>query len=141
MRIWVGRVFILVVAFWNIQCALWFLLFPQRYTSGFELDGIVGMALVEGLGLLFLMWNVPYIVALLDPLVHRVSLIEAIIMQAIGFIGELLILNNLQDGHPVIFATLLRFIVFDGAGVVLLLAALLVTNSLRINKNKDMLNI
>jgi len=71
------------------------------------------------------MWNVPYAVALLDPLRRRTSLIEAVIMQAIGFVGETLLLLPFPDGHPAVHASLVRFITFDGAGLLALLIALL----------------
>ncbi|OIO95144.1 MAG: hypothetical protein AUK03_05880 [Anaerolineae bacterium CG2_30_64_16] len=60
------------------------------------------------------MWNVPYFVALLHPVLHRVSLYEAIAMQAIGLVGESLILWSLPGGHPAVGETLARFIAFDG---------------------------
>ncbi len=49
-----------------------------------------------GMGVLFLMWNVPYAVALWHPLRHRISLYEALAMQAIGLLGESLIYLSLS---------------------------------------------
>jgi len=79
------------------------------------------------MGLLFLMWNIPYIVALLDPGRHFVSLIEAVVMQAIGVIGESILLMTLEGNHPLITTTTMRFIYFDGGGLVLLLLAFYIT--------------
>ena len=70
------------------------------------------------------MWNVPYAVALIHPLRYRVSLYEATAMQAIGLLGETLILISLPLGHSILQASLMRFITFDGAGLVLLLLAI-----------------
>lgn len=122
--IWVSRVLIGAVAFSNLLAAFQFMLQPDIYAPGFELQGEIGTAMIQGMGLLFLMWNVPYIVALLHPYQHLVSLIEAVVMQAIGVIGESILLSLLQGSHPVIRASVIRFIFFDGGGLVLLLAAL-----------------
>ncbi len=126
-RIWIGRILIGAVVLWNVQCAVAFLAAPATYAPGFALSGPVGEALVRGIGVLFLMWNVPYVVALLHPVRHRVSLYEALAMQAIGLAGESLILRSLGAGHAVVSSTLLRFILFDGAGLILLAVAAWVT--------------
>ena len=67
---------------------------PATFAPGFELGGAAGAAAVRGMGVLFLMWNVPYAVALWHPVRYRMSLYEAITMQAIGLIGESLILGR-----------------------------------------------
>lgn len=113
----------------NLQCAFAFLIQPGAYASGFELnqgaDGmVIGEALLRALGLLFVMWNVPYAVACWNPRRHLVSLLEAVAMQAIGLVGESWIWLALPQAHPVARASLLRFMLFDGAGLALLLAAL-----------------
>jgi hypothetical protein len=126
-RLWLGRVLIGLVFFWNIQCAIAFLVAPATFAPGFELSGPAGDAMVRGMGVLFLMWNVPYAVALWHPIRHRVSLCEALAMQAIGVVGESLILWSLGGGHPVAASSVQRFIVFDGAGLALLALAAWVT--------------
>lgn len=83
--------------------------------------------MVRGLGILFLMWTIPYLFALSDPLKKRVSLIEAVLMQGIGLAGESLMLLTLPEGHPVLRETAARFIIFDGGGLVLLIAALILS--------------
>jgi hypothetical protein len=118
-----ARLAILIVFLWNVQCALAFLFWPGRFAAGFELSGMPGEAALRGLGVLFLMWNVPYAVALWHPLRYRISLYEATAMQAIGLLGESLILLGLPPAHEALQASLLRFITFDGAGLVLLLLA------------------
>ena len=66
------------------------------------------------------MWNVPYAVALWHPVRHRVSLYEALAMQAIGLAGESLILLSCLRRCVVARASIGRFILFDAAGLVLL---------------------
>ncbi|MFC2055115.1 hypothetical protein ACFLV7_12610 [Chloroflexota bacterium] len=126
-RKWLGRVLIGTVLFINVQCALLFLLIPKVYVPGFELEGGAGNFYVRGIGLLFLMWNVPYFVAVLDPLKYRVSLYEATVMQAIGLVGETLLLLSLPVGHLALHNTVRRFILFDAVGLVLLLLTVWVT--------------
>ena len=93
-RVLIGFVFLV-----NMHCAAAFLFDPAAYMHGFGLDSIVGEQMVRALGLLFVMWNVPYAFALADPLKHRVSLVEALIMQGIGLFGETAILV-LGDPYP-----------------------------------------
>jgi len=130
-RIWISRLLVAIVLFFNVQCALAFLIAPQLYSSGFELDGAVGEGMVRGMSILFLMWNVPYAVAAAAPYFRRSSLLEAAVMQAIGFVGESLLLAGLPGDHPVLRQTVGRFILFDGAGLAALLAAVWLTHPLR----------
>ncbi len=123
------RFLIGVVLLINLQCALVFLWQPEHYMGGFGLSGEVGQGMLRAMGLLFLMWNVPYIFALWHPLKNFTSLVEAVIMQSIGFIGEtvILVIGNYQD--PLVYSSVKRFILFDGSGLVLLAAALLVVQN------------
>jgi hypothetical protein len=118
-----ARLAILPVFLWNIQCALAFLLWPDRFISAFELSGMPGVAALRGVGILFLMWNVPYAVALWHPRRYRISLYEATAMQAIGLLGETIIWLSLAPAHSTLQASLLRFIAFDGLGLALLFLA------------------
>ena len=124
LRAWTARVLIAAVTFMNLQAALQCLLRPRAYAWGFELSGVPGEAMIQGLGLLFLMWSVPYLFAVVDPQKHFLSLVTAVIMQFIGFAGESLLLMGLEEGHPLIVSSVTRFIIFDGAGLVALLLAL-----------------
>jgi len=125
LRIWAARLLIAVVVAWNLECALVFLLNPGVYAPGFELTGIPGQAAVRGFAVLFVMWNIPYLVALWDPQRNHVSLWEALAMQVIGVLGESMILNSFPTGYPFLHTSILRFIIFDSAGVVLLIGAAL----------------
>ncbi len=122
-KLWLARLLIGVVFFFNVECALSFLIAPEIYAPGFELAGDPGVGMIRGMGVLFLMWNVPYAFALWNPAKFRVSLIQAIIMQAIGAAGETLLLVTFPEGHAVLRSSVLRFIVFDASGLVLLIAA------------------
>jgi hypothetical protein len=129
--IWLVRLLIGMVFFFNVQCAVAFLVSPENYSPAFELAGVSGEGLVRGLGVLFLMWNVPYAVALWHPVRHFVSLSEAVGMQAIGVVGETLIWLGLPAVHALARGAVLRFIIFDGGGLVLLGLAWLLARSLR----------
>lgn len=126
-RIWIARVLIAAVTLMNIQAAFQFMLRPQDYAWGFELTGVPGDAMMQGMGLLFLMWSIPYIFALVHPVKNMISLITAVIMQFIGVAGESLILLRLPGEHPLITASVTRFILFDGGGLLVLLIALYLT--------------
>jgi hypothetical protein len=118
-----ARLLVGIVFAWNVQCALAFLIKPEAYAASFELAGAVGLAMIQSVGVLFLMWNVPYAVALWHPLRHKTALYEAVIMQAIGVAGESWILLGLPGANATLQASLTRFIWFDAAGLALLLAA------------------
>jgi hypothetical protein len=116
----------------NVECAAAFLLNPEIYLAGFGLSGVVGASMVRGMGILFLMWNVPYAFAFLHPAKRAVSLYEAVIMQGIGLAGETWLSTLIPASQDLIRQTLQRFILFDGAGLAaLLLAVLLVRKAAR----------
>ena len=121
--LWLARLLITIVTGWNLQAALVFILWPERFAPGFELSGVPGAAAVRGTGVLFVMWNVPYLVALWHPRKYRLALGLAVMMQFIGLVGESLILMSLPEGHALLHASILRFIIFDGSGLLLLIAA------------------
>lgn len=122
-RLWLARLLIGLVSGWNLECALAFLWRPGDYMAGFELTGMSGIALVRGMGILFLMWNVPYAFACWHPRRQRISLLEALIMQAIGLLGETALWFSLPPGHMALRGTAMRFILFDGLGLALLASA------------------
>jgi hypothetical protein len=117
-----------VVLVANVQCALAFVIAHGDYTGGFQVAGLPGATMVRSLGILFLMWNVPYAIAAWHPRRHRTSLLEAIAMQIIGLTGELLMLWQLpQVGYEALRATGQRFARFDALGLALLIAAFMCT--------------
>ena len=127
-RLWISRILIAIVTAWNLQAALVFILWPERFIHNFELTGVPGAAAVRGTGILFVMWNVPYLVALWNPRKYRLVLGIAIVMQLVGLIGESFILFILPDGHAFLSTSVLRFIIFDGSGLALLMAAFWILN-------------
>ena len=122
-----ARILIGTVTFFNLQCAVAFLVSPASYAPAFEVSGVPGASLVSALGILFLMWNVPYLFALVHPVRQRTSLIQAVIMQTIGLVGESILYLNTPAVHALLRQTALRFILFDGVGLVLLMGALWLT--------------
>lgn len=119
--LWAARVALALVLAWNLQAALAFILAPDAHAPGFEVGGVPGRVIVRGFGILFLMWNVPYVAALIQPLRQIVPFACAVVAQFIGLMGETWMLVTLPSGHDALRATGLRFIAFDGVGFVLLL--------------------
>jgi hypothetical protein len=119
---WVVRVGVGVVCGWNLTAAIPFIVAPADYTASFEVAEVGGEALVRGLGILFLMWQVPFVPVILDPIRYRACLVCLLVMQAIGLAGESWMLSQLPAGHAALRATGWRFVAFDGAGLVILAA-------------------
>jgi hypothetical protein len=130
-KLWLARTLIGVVLIINLQSAFVFFFKPEAFAPAYELTGIPGQTAIRGLAVLFLMWNVPYIVALINPIKFRISLYEAIAMQSIGLIGETLILWGLPEGHETLHSSIIRFIIFDGCGLAALILAAWITKSLQ----------
>lgn len=124
-HIWLARILIGAVLLVNLDCAVAFLRTPGDYVAGFGLSGTAGEGMLRALGLLFVMWNVPYAFACYHPVKFRTSLVEALIMQAIGLAGETWILYSADYQNPAITVSVQRFILFDGAGLLLLSGAYL----------------
>lgn len=119
-RRWIARLLIGLVLAWNVQAALAFLIWPSSFAWAYELSGVPGDAAMRGVAVLFLMWNVPYVPALWHPVRYRLALVLAWTMQLVGLIGESFILVSLPSGHATLGTSVLRFILFDGAGLILL---------------------
>ncbi len=120
---WVARVAVAAVFAVNVQCALAFALTPERYSAGFELSGVPGAAAVRGLGIAFLMWNATYPLVIWRPWRYRTLFGVVLAQQAIGLIGEAWLLSTLPADHEALVASITRFIAFDGAGLLVMLAA------------------
>ncbi|MDO9300797.1 MAG: hypothetical protein Q7T89_05410, partial [Anaerolineales bacterium] len=63
MRIWITRLLIGIITAWNLQAALIFIFSSSEFVHSYELSGKTGEAAIRGVGVLFLMWNVPYLFA------------------------------------------------------------------------------
>ena len=121
--LWFARAALLAVLIANMSAAIPYVLRPADYAASYELTGVPGEVVVRGFGILFLMWAVPFIPAIWHPTRNRVVFVVVLAMQAIGLIGESFMLAGLPAGHAALRATGLRFIAFDGAGLVPLLIA------------------
>ena len=123
MRIWIPRLLIAIVTAWNLQAAVAFIASPGSFVHAYELSGITGEAAVRGVGVLLLMWNVPYLFAVAHPIRYKFAVLLALLMQSTGLIGEGYIFFTLPVQHEILRSSILRFIGFDGIGFLLLLSA------------------
>ena len=126
---WIARMLIAIVIVWNLQSAFVFIFFPSRFVQAYELSGTAGEAAIRGFGILFLMWNVPYLFALKDPVRYQLALTFALLMQSIGLIGESYIFSTVAVEHALLRTSILRFIIFDGIGLLLLAIAYWITKT------------
>ena len=117
---WFARVAFAAVFIVNVQCALSFALFPADFVGAYELNGVAGEAAVRGIGIAFLMWNATYPAFIVAPQRFRVLGWVILAQQAIGLVGESLLLAGLPAGHDMLAASVTRFIVFDGVGLLLM---------------------
>ena len=108
----------------NVQCALSFVLWPDAYAASYELSGVPGAAAVQGLGVAFLMWNATYPPVIANPRRFRALFAVLLVQQVVGLTGESWILLSLPVGHAALAASIIRFIAFDAAGLMLMAAAL-----------------
>ena len=119
----IARVALSAVLLANLSAAIPYLARPADYVATFELSGAPGEVAVRGFGLLFLMWAVPFIPAIVHPVRYRIAFACVLAMQVVGLLGESLMLVGLAAGHAALHAMGLRFIAFDGAGLGILLMA------------------
>ncbi len=136
---WFVRIAFTAVFAINVHCSLSFVLTPGDYAAAYELSGVAGEAAIQGIGIAFLMWNATYPAFIVAPQRFRVLGWVILAQQAIGLVGEALLLANLTNwtgvaaGHEMLAASITRFIIFDGVGLVLMSIAfvslLIVDNS------------
>ena len=122
-RQWVVRIAFFVVFSWNVICALQFIFVPEVFVSSYQLSGTEGAVALRGLGVAFLMWNATYPAFIWCPSRFSALGVVIIIQQIIGLIGETIILLSLPGGYTLLADSILRFIIFDGAGLVLMLVS------------------
>jgi len=122
-RRWAARIAVALVLGANLSAAIPYVLWPDQYASAFELSGVPGAAMVRGVGILFLMWCVAYLPILAHPDRHPALFGVILVQQVIGLAGEGWIVASLPEGHAALAATGLRFMIFDGAGLALLVLA------------------
>jgi hypothetical protein len=121
--LWLARITVGAVFLMNVSCALAFILQPESYSPGFEVAGVPGRIYVQGLGILFLMWNATYPLVIFHPIRYRALFVVVLIQQAIGFTGETWLWLTMPPGHAPLRATGLRFMIFDGIGLIAMAVA------------------
>ncbi len=122
------RICFCVVFLLNIQCALGFALFPGDYVASYQLEGPAGLAAIRGIGVAFLMWNATYPVFIVAPRKFKVLGWVVIVQQVVGLVGESFILVSIasMSGMELLRSSILRFIIFDGAGLVIMVISFIV---------------
>ena len=126
-RDWIARVLVAIVFFINVQCALQFVIWPDAYVGAYQLEGASAEAIVRSFGICFLMWNATYPPVIARPTRYRVLFGVMIAQQVIGLVGESLLYTTLGPALPILASSVMRFIIFDGAGLVLLAIAFALT--------------
>lgn len=124
--IWLTRFVVGIVFLANINAAFAFILAPSLYAPGFEVEGVAGRAIVQGIGILFLMWNVTYPLVIFQPIRQMTLFGIILVQQAIGVVGETWLWFSIPPDHIALRATGWRFIVFDGGGLLLMGLAYLI---------------
>ncbi len=126
---WIARVAVLIVFLLNVSCALIFIAQPLQSAAAYGLAATEeNGALVAGLGVAFLMWNVTYPLVILNPARHQSLFAVVLAQQLTGLLGESFILWRLCSAglaNGLMAHGIIRFIVFDGGGLVLMLVAFL----------------
>lgn len=128
-RIWIARVLVALVFAINVQCALQFILWPGTYTGAYQVEGASAEVMVRTVGICFLMWNATYPPVIAHPERYRVLFGVVLAQQAIGLVGESLLLAGLEPGLEVLAASISRFVAFDAAGLALLAIAFVLTRT------------
>ena len=125
--IWISRVLVATVFLVNVQCAVQFIIWPDAYTAAYQVEGASAEVMVRTVGICFLMWNATYPPVIAHPTRYRVLFGVVIAQQLVGLIGESALLLTLEPGLEVLASSIMRFIAFDAAGLVLLVIAFALT--------------
>ena len=120
---WFARLTMSIVFTWNVLCAFGFIFTPERFIGAYELTGTPGTIALQGLGIAFLMWNATYPPAILNPTKHLMLFRVILVQQLIGLIGESFLLLSLDNSYHILAGSIVRFIVFDAAGLIIMLAS------------------
>ena len=119
----ITRIAFTLVFLLNVQCALQFIFTPEGFAPSYELSGVPGIIATQGMGITFLMWNVTYPAFIVAPKRFKVLGYVILAQQAVGLVGESCLLLGLPAGHALLSASILRFIIFDGIGLVIMAVA------------------
>ena len=119
----VARILILLVFASNMYCAISFFLEPATHVAAYQLSGEGAEAAIMGLGVAFAMWNATYLPILVFPYRFKVLFAVVIFQQIIGIAGETWIYQSLGLSQALLASSIMRFIIFDAVGLVLLVIA------------------
>lgn len=144
ISLWALRIAFAIVFVWNVQCAVLFVVDPETYARGF------GMALSEnpyadaatlsavmGIGVAFLMWNATYPAFIVAPERFKVLGWVIVAQQLIGLVGELYILSIVSFSNNVCSLAIMRFVLFDAIGLLMMGMTFLAFLKLRSSKGKE----
>lgn len=121
--LWITRVAFAAVFVLNAMCAIQFIADPAAFTGAYQLQGEGAQAAIQGYGVAFLMWNATYPLFIYKPDKYKALGAIILVQQAIGCIGESLILAALPQTATMLASSITRFIAFDAAGLFLMLIA------------------
>lgn len=135
----VVRICFFIVWVVNIQCAIGFIASPDGFAGAYQLAGVPGRAAVQGIGVAFLMWNATYPPFIFAP--RRFVALGWVIIaqQLIGLCGETFILAGIggDAAFALLASSIQRFILFDAAGLLVMVAALLLFVLAGVRKPRD----
>lgn len=144
--IWIARAAFSLVFLINMQCAISFVIFPEDFVTSFQLsytdgnieESIASVQSVRALGIAFMMWNVTYPFFIYKPSRYRVIGIVILLQQLIGLLGETYILLCIPDTMATLSDSILRFIIFDLAGLMMMSTSfVLLVIKMRVSSKED----
>lgn len=125
--VWFARFAVFGVFLLNVTCAVQFIVWPEAYAPAYGLPPTPeSRAMVAGLGVAFLMWNATYPAVIANPVRFRALYVVVLVQQAIGLAGESWIWLRLSTqglAASQMAGGIMRFIAFDGGGLILMLVA------------------
>ncbi|MCI9128869.1 MAG: hypothetical protein HFJ65_00910 [Eggerthellaceae bacterium] len=116
----IARVCYAIVFGWNVLCAFQFAFAPEAFAGAYQLEGVAAETAVRGIGVAFLMWNATYPAFLVSPERFKALGVVILVQQVIGLVGEVLIWCSLPQGYELLASSIMRFVAFDGAGLILM---------------------
>ncbi|MBQ9069302.1 MAG: hypothetical protein IJ131_09665 [Eggerthellaceae bacterium] len=120
---WISRALVVLVFASNMYCAISFVVNPASFVDAYQLSGEGARAAIAGIGIAFAMWNVTYIPLIVFPYKYRAVFGIVIAQQLVGLAGEIWIYQGLGLSQAILASSIMRFIVFDAVGLVLLIIA------------------
>ena len=123
----IARLLVAAVFASNLYCALAFVFDPASYVGAYQVEGASAHAMVQSIGIAFLMWNATYPLVIWRPDRYRALFGVVIAQQVIGLVGESALLSTLGPELATLGTSIVRFIAFDAAGLVLLILAFILS--------------